>query len=343
MFCRNCGQQINEGASFCSNCGEKIANPAGQAKPPVTPASQRTITPTPQNRQPYQAPPVQQSGYPQQPYQNPQFRQSAAPAYTAVQPPQTRSNTALLIVIIILLLILVLIGGILLFINPGYLRQNNGGDHGLLTLDSTAEPVQTASASESAITQNASATAPVTQPPETETADSIDFPQGLIGGNYNPMEEPWALSTGERPRFEEFEWCYGQFGFVRQAPENAALISDVQVYNGGWKAMIIYNPDDADGIFTRELDNISVSVDQNHTVQLTVDWYLMAPDYSEITNEEDMEDTVFTGAVTNTGISVNGSALINIDNFWHDGERQYATGTITPQNGVTGYLAMVRP
>ncbi|MBR3043040.1 MAG: zinc-ribbon domain-containing protein [Oscillospiraceae bacterium] len=47
MFCRNCGQQINEGASFCSNCGEKIATPAGQAKPPVTPASQRTITPPP--------------------------------------------------------------------------------------------------------------------------------------------------------------------------------------------------------------------------------------------------------------------------------------------------------
>ena len=69
----------------------------------------------------------------------------------------------------------------------------------------------------------------------------------------------------------------------------------------------------------------------------------MVPDHSEITNEEDMEDTVFTGAVTNTGISANGPALINIDNFWHDNERQYATGTLTPQNGVTAYLAMVRP
>lgn len=48
-------------------------------------------------------------------------------------------------------------------------------------------------------------------------------------------------------------------------------------------------------------------------------------------------------AVTNTGLSVNGSALINIDSFWHDGEKQYATGTILPQNGVTAYLAMVRP
>ena len=343
MFCRNCGQQINEGASFCSNCGEKIMKSDSQAKQPVTPASPETITP-PQNRQPYQAPPTPQPGYAQQPYQNPQFRQNAAPVYAAPpQPPQARSNTALLIVIIVLLLILVLIGGILLFIKPGYLRQHDGGNHGLLTLNSTTEPAQTASAPESEITQAASAAAPVTQPPETESADSIDFPQGLIGGNYNPMEEPWALSTSERPRFEEFEWCYGQFGFVRQAPENAELISDVQVYNGGWKALIIYNPDDPNGIFTRELDNISISVDQNHTVQLTVDWYLMAPDYSEITNEEDMEDTVFTGAVTNTGISVNGPALINIDNFWHDGERQYATGTITPQNGVTGYLAMVRP
>ena len=335
MFCRNCGQQINEGASFCSNCGEKIVKSSTQANPSANQQTGSQIPP--------RAVPNPQPQYPQQPYQNPQFRQGAAPAYTAVQPPQARSNTALLIVIIVLLLILVLIGGILLFIKPGYLRQNDGGNHGLLTLNSTAEPAQTVSVPESEITQDASSAATVTQPPEEGAIVMSDYPQDLIGGNYDPMEEPWALSTSERPRFEEFEWCYGQFGFVRQAPENAALISDVQVYNGGWKAMIIYNPDDPNGIFTRELDNISVSVDQNHAVQLTVDWYLMAPDYSEMTNEEDMADTVFTGAVTNTGISVNGPALINIDNFWHDGERQYATGTITPQNGVTGYLAMVRP
>ena len=130
---------------------------------------------------------------------------------------------------------------------------------------------------------------------------------------------------------------------LRQAPENAYIISDPQVYNGSWKAMVIYNPDDSGGIFTRELDNISVVVDENNQVQLTIDWYLLAPDYSEYSNEEDMEDTVFSGAVTNTGISASGPATVTLDNLWHDGERQYAVGFIIPQNGVTAYLAMVRP
>ena len=334
MFCRNCGQQINEGASFCTNCGEQVIKTAGQAKPP---AAQQTGTQPP----PPAVPKPPQPAYPQQQYQDPQFRQNAAPVYAA--PPQTKSNTALLIVIIVLLLILVLIGSILLFIKPGYLRQNDGSDYGALTLSSTQEPAQIISMPESEPAQNDTAAPPVTQPPEDEPYVLTDYPQDLIGGNYDPMEDPWALSTSERPRLDEFEWCIGQFGFVRQAPENAELLSDVQSYNGGWKAMIIYDPDDPDGYFTRELDNIIISVDQNNAVQLTIDWYLLAPDFSEITNEEDMEDTVFSGAVTNTGLSVNGPALINIDSFWHDGEKQYATGTILPQNGATAYLAMVRP
>ena len=259
MFCRNCGHPINEGASFCGNCGEQVMKTASQVKAPAV-----------QQTGPQAAPPVTpkplQSQYPQPQYPNPQFRQSAAPAYAPPQPPQTRSNTALLIVIIILLLILVVIGSILLFIKPGYLRQNGGGVQGELTLNSTSESAQTTFISESESTQNTTAAPPITQPPEHETSVITDYPQELIGGNYDPMEDPWALSASERPRLEEFEWCFGQFGLIRQAPENAEYLSDVQSYNGGWKAMIIYDPDDSDGSFTRELDNITISVDQNHAV-----------------------------------------------------------------------------
>ncbi len=59
MFCKTCGQQLNDGATFCTNCGTPIAAaaPAQQPAAPVQPA-------------------------PQQPYQQP------APAYYAPAPAQ---------------------------------------------------------------------------------------------------------------------------------------------------------------------------------------------------------------------------------------------------------------
>ena len=340
MFCRNCGQPVNEGASFCGSCGEPIVRKpeahAGQAKAPAAPVSQSAAAPqqqtpqiTPQqNRQPYPVPPSPQPGYPQQ-YPNPQFRQGAAPVYAAPpQPPGSQSNSGLLIGVIVFLLILVAVAGFLLFIKPGYLLHRENGNSGIAAMSGTVIPAQ----SESIGTQTVTVT--TVQIPQDEAAVLTDRPQEDAAQLY---------STSERPSFEEFEWCIGQFGFIREAPEGAEYPSSVKDYNGGWKAMIIYNPDDPDGIFTRELDNISITVDDNHLVQVVIDWYLLAPDYSEISYLDDMEDSVFNGSVTNTGLSANGPALINIDNFWTQDGKQYATGFLSGQDGNAAYLAMVRP
>ena len=362
MFCRNCGQQINPGASFCGSCGEPVSKTpeanAGQSKQPVTPASQTPITPpaqnpqTPprQNQQPYQAPPTPQPGYPQQPYQNQQFRQNAAPVYAAPpQPPQSQSNSVLLIIVIVILFFLVAAAGILLFIKPGYLLHRDNGSSGIQTMSETQISVQsesgsTLTASETVTTaQIVSETAAAAQTEPDGAVVITDYPQDLIGG-YDPSEDASRLySTSQRPSFNEFEWCYGQFGFIREAPEGANYIASVKDYNGGWKAMIIYNPDDPNGIFTRELDNVIITVDDNNLVQVVIDWYLLAPDYSEISYLDDMEDSVFNGSVTNTGISANGPALINIDNFWNNNGKQYATGFLTTQDGTNAFLALVRP
>ena len=330
MFCRNCGQQIHDGASFCSNCGEQVVKSTGQTKQP---AAQQQTPPIPP-----QTPPAPQPRYPQ--YDNPQFRQGA-PVYSAAPQPQARSNSALLIVIIVLLALLVLIGGVLLFIKPGYLLNRDGGYSGIPALNSTPEPVQTGLSSGSSPDQ--ALTVPPAQTPEAEENVITDYPQGLIGG-YDPSEDASQLySTSERPSLSEFEWCCGQFGFVRGAPGNAELLSDVKDYNGGWKAMIIYDPDDPDGIFTREFDNVIITVDDNHLVQVVIDWYLLAPDFSEISYLDDVADSVFNGSVTNTGISANGPALISLDNFWTLDGKQYATGSLTGEDGISAYLALVRP
>ncbi len=350
MYCRNCGQPINEGAKFCSACGDLVTSKpetaSGQANPPAATVSPRTAAPKqPQNQPrstppPYQPPPNAQPRYPQQPYPNPHFQQGAASPYPAAP---RQSNTGLAAVTAVLAL-LVVIGGFLLFVKPGY-RLHRADSHTLSSSMSMPEKMEDSAAAvpPSVLTETAQPGTVQGILNPTDNGQNSEPQESLIGGNYNPLEEPWALSTNERPSFSDFEWCYGQFGFVRQAPENAVLLADTQLYNGSWKAMVIYNPDDLDGIFTRELDNVSIVVDENNQVQLTIDWYLIAPDYSEMTNEEDMPDTVFSGSVTNTGLSASGPATVSLDSFWHDGERQFATGGIIPQNGVPGYLAMVRP
>ena len=353
MFCRNCGQPVREGASFCGSCGEPVARQPEQgtvqAASPVThqPVQQNPQRPNPQPPHPA---PNQPPRYPQQ-QPNPQFRQNAAPV-NAVPPPippqmppatQSGNQNPALIAVIVFLFILVLISGVLLFIKPGYLVHRDGGSGGVPTLNGTEHTFPTDSTVTTAViadgsTQTAPAAVTATQSVPEDAQGMTDVPQEMIGGG-----NPWMLSTNERPVLGDFEWCVGQFGFIRQAPEDAELISDVQGYTGGWKAMIIYNPDDPNGIFTRELDNIYIGVYDDNRAEVTIDWYLLVPDYSEISNLEDMEDTLFTGGITNTGISANGPALISLDSFWNSSGRQYALGSLTMQDGTNAYLAMVRP
>ena len=48
MFCKNCGEQITDGALFCTNCGASVAEPPVQpAQQPVAPAYQQPVYSSP--------------------------------------------------------------------------------------------------------------------------------------------------------------------------------------------------------------------------------------------------------------------------------------------------------
>lgn len=71
MFCKNCGQQLAEGAAFCPNCGAAV--PAeeqpiqAEAQPVPTEAQPTEAQPVQAQQQPY-TPPQQPFTPPQQPY-----------------------------------------------------------------------------------------------------------------------------------------------------------------------------------------------------------------------------------------------------------------------------------
>lgn len=160
-------------------------------------------------------------------------------------------------------------------------------------------------------------------------------------------EEAMRLSTSARPSFDEFEWCFGQNGLVYTQPEGTEPITDPLGFSGGWKAMVIYNPSNSAGTFIRELDNVDIGINGD-TVDLTIDWYLMSVDSSEMTNEEGMPDTMFLGTIpeeyTGGGFrAFNGQRTVNMVYFWREGTSQYALGTLTTEDGLPAYIALTRP
>lgn len=98
MFCKNCGQQLAEGAAFCPNCGAAV--PAEEQ--PIQAETQPVQT----QEQPTEAQPVQAA---QQPYTPPQPQQPYAPQPPYGQPgygnayvPQAKPSMTWLIVNIVI-------------------------------------------------------------------------------------------------------------------------------------------------------------------------------------------------------------------------------------------------
>lgn len=155
------------------------------------------------------------------------------------------------------------------------------------------------------------------------------------------LEEAAKYSTYDRPSSDEFGWCFGQFGLVSGPPEGTKTVTDPLAFSGGWKAMIIYNPNDTSAGFTREFDNIDIKIN-NGKVSLTIDWYYLEEPESETMNLEDMDDVVFTGKAGSKGISVTGIADITVNSLWKANGKEYAVGKVTTTGGTQGYLALVR-
>lgn len=356
MFCPKCGMQLNDGAAFCARCGNALGNGRPPQQPAPTPSPYAAQQPPPVIPQQYQAPGQmpQQGGY------APQY--STAPASLA----EEKKPNSVLIFIITMVVGLTLIAGFMLFITPGYLMDRDDDDDSSrkskkdresssAVVDSRSDESEPETETTVTTTAPAETTTVTTAPPETTTTEpattTAETTTTAKKTTANPATEPhndildeaWSFSTYERPKFEEFEWCFGQGGLIYEMPANADAITDPLGYTGGWKAMVIYNPSNSAGTFIRELDNIDIDVHEDGTVYLSIDWYLMDIDSSESYSEEDMPDTSFDGYTTPDGIYLSGDAEISIGRLWKQDGKEYALGTLLTSDGLPAYLAMVRP
>ncbi len=343
MFCPKCGKQLKDDDVFCYNCGSTIAK---KPAPPRQSAPQTYQQPV---QQPYQ-----QTAY-QQPYQQP------IPPAPQAAPPQKKGIHPAAVFLITMLIGGAAIAAVALFYRPGYLVNRDDDDGGkkksksdssvsvvdesaavTVTEPETAPPettAETATQTEETTTTTTTVTTAETETTTTTTAATKSEEEIKAEENAAALAEAFEYSTYERPAFDQFEWCYGQNGMIKDVPEGAEELSNPFSWSGGWKCMVIY--ENSNDTFVREIDNADINVYEDGSADLTMDWY-----YIEVNNEplseETMEDTIFSGGVKKGKLVVTGSGKITMKHLWKENGAEYAVGDFMLPDGTTVYIAMTR-
>jgi hypothetical protein len=181
-------------------------------------------------------------------------------------------------------------------------------------------------------------TAPVTPAPE-EVTPPVTTESGSI-----PVSEETgvSLSTEERPDLEDFLW-YTEDVAYDGVPSDANIIDNIESLTGGWKALIIYDPNNEYDAGAMEFLNVALA-GTAESLNLTLDWYqIFWANEGESFDETDMEDSVFSGKWENGGLWASGAGTIHLTQFYEKNGKQYAVGTIDTPDGIPALVALVRP
>ena len=181
-------------------------------------------------------------------------------------------------------------------------------------------------------------TVPITPSPEEQTTPATTE----SGGVPSPEETGASLSTEKRPDLENFLW-YTEDVAYDGVPSDANIIDNIDPLTGGWKAIIIYDPNDEYDAGAMEFLNIALA-GTAESLSLTLDWHqIFWANEGESFDETDMEDGVFNGKWENGGLWASGAGTIRLTQFYEQSGKQYAIGTMDTPDGIPALVALVRP
>ena len=181
-------------------------------------------------------------------------------------------------------------------------------------------------------------TAPVTQSPEEEAPPTTTESGDILA----PKETDASLSTEERPDLEDFLWYTEDVAYFG-VPSDVNIIDNIDPLTGGWKAVIIYDPNDEYDAGAMEFLNIALAGTAEN-LSLTLDWYqIFWANEGESFDESDMEDGIFSGKWENGGLWASGAGTIRLTQFYEKNGKQHAVGTMDTPDGIPALVALVRP
>lgn len=317
MICPNCGKQINDGDLFCAYCCQRVGSQPTQ--------------------QPVQPVYVQ----PEQPIRSTDTVKEQHPAS---------------VFFTTLFIGAALIASFIMFIKPGYFlgrddddsssrkkksdssvsvvdKESKEDDSEIVTTVTTAAPdvSEPSDDSSSAETTTTTTTAAETTPAETEA------PKLVVDAE---KDEAAKYSTDEKPSFSEFEWCYGQFGLVRDPPSDVEFLMESGSWTGGWKCMIVYSTSENDEQYIREINNVYIDI-EGTDIDMTVKHYIYEID-GESYDDSVTADWKLSGQVTNGPFEVVGGERVTMRSFWRQNGHEYAVGDMMLQDGTDAYIAFYR-
>lgn len=149
-------------------------------------------------------------------------------------------------------------------------------------------------------------------------------------------------STYERPDLGDFLW-YSEDVYYNGIPTDAALIENFQDIAGGWKGLILYDPEDAYGMSGMEFLNAQITGTAKALV-LNLDWYMVYwANEEESIDETETEDGFYTGIWQNRELIASDEAVVRLTTFYELYGTQYAVGEIETLNDIPAFIALVRP
>ena len=177
-----------------------------------------------------------------------------------------------------------------------------------------------------------------TPPPEEEDPPSPTESDSTP----EPEETGVSLSTEERPDLEDFLW-YTEDVAYEGVPTDVKIIDNIRPLTGGWKALIIYDPNNEYDSGAMEFLNITLA-GTAESLSLTLDWYrIFWSNQGESFDETNMEDSIFKGKWENGGLWASGAGTIRLTQFYEQNGKQYAVGTVDTPDGIPALIALVRP
>jgi hypothetical protein len=179
--------------------------------------------------------------------------------------------------------------------------------------------------------------------PATPSLEKEAPPAATESGSIPAPEKTGAsLSTEERPDLEDFLW-YTEDVAYNGVPSDADIIDNIGSLTGGWKAIIIYDPNNEYDAGAMEFLNFAFA-GTAESLSLTLDWYqIFWANEGESFDETDMEDSVFSGKWENGGLWASGAGTIRLTQFYEQNGKQYAVGTMDTPDGIPALVALVRP
>ncbi|MBR3630936.1 MAG: hypothetical protein IKN55_10785, partial [Oscillospiraceae bacterium] len=198
--------------------------------------------------------------------------------------------------------------------------------------ETTAVPAETAASEESVMPSGTTEMPEATEPAaEAHSAEPAELSEE--GGELNGDGFP-AISTFAHPTIDEMKWVAN--AAEAGAPAGAEYIDFGKACTGAWKCRLYYNES------TTQLTNVVIS-DVDGEIRVNLIWYLLWYNGEEPINEEDTENSIFTGYEWGSGIQTTGPGNFTIDYFYQIGQYQYAVGTFTAPSGEQATVGMMRP